>query len=74
MDTALHVVTARGALRISGTTDVRACAYELLAAGDRWSHVLALCLPATRAAMHRRTVVTECGPDHGDQECLPCRR
>ena len=61
---ALHVVTARGALRISVTEDVRAYAYELPDAGDRWSHVLALCLPAVRAAMHRRTVLTECGPDH----------
>jgi hypothetical protein len=64
LDAARHVVTARGALRISGTADVRAWAYELPAAGDRWSHVLSLCLPATRAAMHGRTVVTECGPDH----------
>jgi hypothetical protein len=63
-DTTLRVVTARGALHISGTADIRACAYELPAASDRWSHVLALCLPAARAAMHRRTVVTECGPDH----------
>ena len=63
-DTTLHVVTARGALRISGTEDVRAWAYELPAGGDHWSHVLALCLPAAQAAMHRRTVVTECGPDH----------
>jgi len=63
-DTTLHVVTARGALHISGTEDVRAWAYELPAGGDHWSHVLALCLPAAQAAMHRRTVVTECGPDH----------
>jgi len=63
-DTALHVVTARGALRISLTEDVQACAYELPAAGDRWSHVLVLCLPAARAAMHGRTVITACGPDH----------
>jgi hypothetical protein len=63
-DTTLHVVTARGALHISGTADVRACAYELPAGGDHWSHVVALCLPATQAAMHRRTMVTECGPDH----------
>jgi hypothetical protein len=60
----LHVVTARGALCISGTEDVRAFAYELPDAGDRWSHVLVLCLPGERAAMHRRTVLTECGPDH----------
>ena len=64
IDTRLHVVTARGALRISRTEDVRAWAYELPAGGDQWSHVVDLCLPAAQTAMHRRTVVTECGPDH----------
>jgi hypothetical protein len=62
-DATLHVVTARGALRICMSEDVRAYAYELPATGDRWHHVFALCLPVTRAAMHRRETVTECGPD-----------
>lgn len=61
----LQAITARGALRISSTQEVRAFAYELPGTTvDSWSHVLALCLPATRTAMHRRTVLTECGPDH----------
>lgn len=61
----LQVVTERGALRISSTPDLRAFAYETSGhAGDSWSHVLTLCLPAARTAMHRREVLTECGPDH----------
>src|SRR5215510_7390925 len=64
-DTALQVVTARGALRISSTEGLRAFAYELPGhALDSWSHTLAFCLPAASAAMHRRSVLTECGPDH----------
>ena len=61
----LQVVTARGALRISSTQEVRAFAYELPGQDiDSWSHVLTLCLPAARTAMHCREVLTECGPDH----------
>jgi len=64
-DGTLQVVTARGALRISSTQDIRAFAYELPGqAADSWSHVLTLCLPAACAAMHCREVLTECGPDH----------
>jgi hypothetical protein len=60
-----QVITARGALRIGSTQEVRAYAYEQPGhASDSWSHVLTLCLPAARSAMHRRTVLTECGPDH----------
>jgi len=62
---ALQVVTARGALRISSTQDLRAFAYEQPGhALDSWSHMLALCLPAASTAMHCRSVLTECGPDH----------
>lgn len=61
----LQVVTARGALRISLTPEVRAFAYELPGSTvDSWSHVLALCLPDTRTARHHPAVLTECGPDH----------
>ncbi len=61
----LQVVTARGALRISSTQELRAFAYELPGhALDSWSHTLAFCLPAARTAMHQRSVLTECGPDH----------
>jgi hypothetical protein len=60
----LQAVTARGALRIGSTQELRACAYEQPGhASESWSHVLTLCLPAASSAMHRRTVLTECGPD-----------
>lgn len=60
-----QVVTARGAIRISSVEHLRAFAYELPGAGlASWNHSLALCLPAVHTAMHRRTVITECGPDH----------
>jgi hypothetical protein len=61
----LQAVTARGSLCISSTQELRAFAYEQPGhASDSWSHVITLCLPAAQATMHRRTVVTECGPDH----------
>ena len=67
-EASLQVVTERGALRIHSTEDVRAFAYELPGGGGKsWHHVLTLCLPAERATMHRRAMVTECGPD---QEAL----
>lgn len=60
----IEVVTARGALRIGSTEEIRACAYEQPGhASESWSHVLTLCLPTASSAMHRRTVLTECGPD-----------
>lgn len=62
--TGLQVVTSRGALRINATQALHAFAYELPGAGlESWNHALALCLPATQMAMHRRAVLTECGPD-----------
>jgi hypothetical protein len=62
--TPLQVYTARGALRIGSTQELRVCAYEQPGhASESWSHVLTLCLPAASSAMHRRTVLTECGPD-----------
>lgn len=64
-DTTPQVVTARGALRIDSSQELRACAYEQPGhASESWSHVLTLCLPAASSAMHRRTVLTECGPDY----------
>lgn len=60
----LQVVTDRGALRIDSLQNVRAVAYEQPGgAADGWHHVLTLCLPAADTAMHRRAVLTECGPD-----------
>lgn len=64
-ENALQVVTARGALHISVTEEVRAFAYELPAAGDSWQHALALCVPTGHAAAPHSAVLTECGPDHG---------
>ena len=55
-DATLQVITARGALRIGPTQELRACAYEQPGhASESWSHVLTLCLPAASSAMHRRT-------------------
>ena len=60
----IEVVTARGALRIGSTEATRACAYEQPGhASESWSHVLTLCLPTAGSTMHRRTVLTECGPN-----------
>ena len=58
------VVTARGGIRLTLPRDVLAVAYETPAGPhDRWNHAVALCLPIARAARHRRTTVTELGPD-----------
>src|SRR5262245_66594890 len=59
----LQAVTARGALRIGSTQELRVCAYEQPGhASESWSHVLTLCLPAASSAMHCRTVLTERPP------------
>lgn len=59
-----EVVTARGALRLRVTEEVRAFAYELPAVGDSWHQALTLCLPTVSIALPCRAVLTECGPDH----------
>ncbi|MGE3538093.1 MAG: hypothetical protein AB7N91_11750 [Candidatus Tectimicrobiota bacterium] len=60
----LQAVTPRGAIQIRSTQDVHAFAYESPGAGlESWNQALALCLPAAQTVMHRRTVITECGPD-----------
>jgi uncharacterized protein DUF6925 len=65
MGATLEAVTARGALRIGSTEEIRACAYEQPGhASESWSHVLTLCLPTASSAMHCHTVLTECGPDY----------
>ncbi len=62
--TGLAMWTTRGALRVDATTELRLVAYErCLRAPGSWRQALALCLPATRATMHRRSVVTPLGPD-----------
>src|SRR5438445_9983831 len=51
-DATLQVVTARGALRITSTQELRAWAYEQPGhASESWSDVLTLCLPAASSAM-----------------------
>jgi hypothetical protein len=58
------VVTDLGAMRIDWIAGLRPIAYEIAVDGDRWSHAVALCLETAQAAMNRRSVVTELGPDH----------
>lgn len=58
------VVTGLGAMRIDWIAGLRPVAYETATGqGDRWSHAVALCLEAGAAAMSRRTLVVELGPD-----------
>lgn len=57
-------VSARGAVRLDLTHDLRPVAYETLSKTSKgWGQGLALCLPDTVARMSERTVVTELGPD-----------
>jgi len=58
--------TARGAIRFdpSVVERLQPIAYETLSPKlHRWSHAVALCLPAEEAACARRSVLTELGPD-----------
>ena len=62
----LERATARGGIRLDANAlgAVVPIAYELPSPKPhRWSHALALCLPAERAASARRSVLTEIGPD-----------
>jgi hypothetical protein len=60
----LAMWTARGAVRVDATDGLRVVAYErCLRAPGSWRQALALCLRATRAAMHGRSVITPLGPD-----------
>lgn len=56
------IETARGAIRLVALDGMLPFASET-AGRDSWSHRIALCLPADRCAMNRRTVLTELGPD-----------
>lgn len=58
----MSLVTARGGIRIAGCAGARLVAYET-AAGAGWNQTLSLCLPLDAAAMSRRAVLTEIGPD-----------
>lgn len=56
--------TSRGAIRIDRLDGVQPVAYETLSPrSHRWTQAVALCLPEAEAAMHRRDVLTELGPD-----------
>jgi hypothetical protein len=61
---ALTAATARGALRIEASPELRPVAYETISKCiDSWGHGLALCLPREAARMAGRTLVTDLGPD-----------
>ena len=55
-------VTPRGGIRIEPQPGMRLFASES-ATRESWSHRVSLCLPTATCAMHRRTVLTELGPD-----------
>lgn len=60
----LTIATARGALRIELHDEVAPLAYETLSGRpERWSHGVVFCLPEALAASHRRSTLTELGPD-----------
>lgn len=60
----LRVVTARGGLALAPPEGLRLFAYELPSRDGRsWSQAVALCLPEAAAAMTRRAVLSELGPD-----------
>ena len=65
-DAAVSIATGRGALRLEERAEARLIAYETVSrhAGS-WRHGVAVCLPQDACAMHRRSVVTELGPDAG---------
>lgn len=60
----LMQVTSRGGVRIEHLDGVVPVAYETLSPKPhRWTQAISLCLPQAQAAMHRRDVLTELGPD-----------
>ncbi|BAU91827.1 hypothetical protein MPPM_3222 [Methylorubrum populi] len=61
-DARLGFATARGAIALTPTADLRPVAYETGFSGG-YNHAVALCLPASACAMGGRTTVTELGPD-----------
>lgn len=62
----ISVATDRGALRLDASPDVIPVAYETPNRdGETWSHAVALCLVQANAAMSRRNMLTELGPDAG---------
>jgi len=60
----LTIATVRGAISVDLTNDVRPLAYETLSGrAGRWSHGVVFCRPDRVAVSHRRSVLTELGPD-----------
>lgn len=60
----IAVASARGAIRMEFSSDVRPVAYETISAhADTWNHAIAFCLPEQACAMSQRKVLTELGPD-----------
>jgi len=58
------IASARGALRIDLADNVVPLAYETLSGRpERWQHGVVFCLPESQAASHRRSTLTELGPD-----------
>jgi hypothetical protein len=58
----LSVVTPRGGIRITPSEALRPFASESIGKLG-WNHRVSLCLPEAECVMHRRSVLTEIGPD-----------
>jgi hypothetical protein len=58
----LAAATDRGAIRLQASDELRLFASEGITR-ESWSQRVALCLPEARCAMHRRSVLSEIGPD-----------
>src|SRR4030095_2240520 len=58
----MSIVTPRGGMRLEALAGLRPIAFETITTSS-WSQRVAFCLPATAAAMNRRVVLTEIGPD-----------
>ncbi len=57
-------ITARGAIQLEPQANIMPVGYETLSGDpESWQHGIDFCLPRAAAAMHRREVVTEIGPD-----------
>src|SRR5437588_7907402 len=61
-ETSISVVTRRGGIRLVARPNLRPIAFETITT-QAWSQRVAFCLPVAEAAMNRRTVLTELGPD-----------
>ena len=64
MDAPLSRVTARGAICFDYLEAVKVVAYETPSrAKHRWQQALAMCLPENQVLSHRRSTLSELGPD-----------